>query len=155
MSGSGTAYSRLLVNPALPLTSPYRRQKRQRRPETPAWLENSVEPSSLGLVLLDLPQQPVPVARLWLCADERGCDLADPASLTMQSQIAALQAAARVLGRQLVIVNARSESDLETAFASFSQRRVGGVLIGNSPFYARRPEQLAALAARHALLPIP
>jgi putative ABC transport system substrate-binding protein len=77
--------------------------------------------------------------------------IVDPASATTPSAITDLQAAARVLGRQLVIVNARSESDLKTAFASFSQRRVGAVLIGNSPFYARRPEQLAALAARHAL----
>jgi putative ABC transport system substrate-binding protein len=32
-----------------------------------------------------------------------------------------------------------------------SQQRVGAVLIGNSTFYVRRAEQLAALAARHAL----
>jgi putative tryptophan/tyrosine transport system substrate-binding protein len=48
-------------------------------------------------------------------------------------------------------VNASADSDLETAFASFSQQRVGAVLVGNGTFYARRPEQLAALAARHAL----
>jgi putative tryptophan/tyrosine transport system substrate-binding protein len=35
--------------------------------------------------------------------------------------------------------------------ASFSQQRVGAVLVSDSPFYARRMEQLAALAARHAL----
>jgi putative ABC transport system substrate-binding protein len=48
--------------------------------------------------------------------------LADPASLPTTSNITDLQAAARALGRQLVIVNARTESDLETAFATFSQR---------------------------------
>ena len=37
------------------------------------------------------------------------------------------------------------------AFASFSQQRVGAVLIGNNNFYSRYTEQLAALAARHAL----
>src|SRR5262249_57553867 len=31
---------------------------------------------ALRLVLLDLPQQAAPVARLWFCADERGCNLA-------------------------------------------------------------------------------
>jgi putative tryptophan/tyrosine transport system substrate-binding protein len=55
--------------------------------------------------------------------------LADPAFLATQSQIADLQAAARTLGRQLVVVNARTDSDLETAFASFSQQRVGAVLM--------------------------
>ena len=48
-------------------------------------------------------------------------------------------------------MNARTDSDLETAFATFSQQRVGAVLVGNSTFYNRRTEQLAALAARHAL----
>jgi putative ABC transport system substrate-binding protein len=48
-------------------------------------------------------------------------------------------------------VNARTESDLEPAFATFSQHRVGAFLVGNSTFYNRRKEQLAALAARHAL----
>ena len=77
--------------------------------------------------------------------------LADPAFPATQSIIADLQAAARTLGLQLVVVNARTDSDLETAFATFSQQRVGAVLVGTSTFYSRRTEQLAALAARHAL----
>jgi putative ABC transport system substrate-binding protein len=68
-----------------------------------------------------------------------------------QSVIADQQAAARTLGMQLVFVNARTDSDLETAFSTFSQQRVGAVLVGLSSFYDRRTEQLAALAARHAL----
>ena len=41
--------------------------------------------------------------------------LADPAFPDTQSVIADLQAAALTLGRQLVVVNARTDSDLETA----------------------------------------
>jgi putative ABC transport system substrate-binding protein len=52
---------------------------------------------------------------------------------------------------QLILVDARTDSDLEEAFATFSQRRVGAVLIGLSVFFNRRTEQLAALAVRHAL----
>jgi putative tryptophan/tyrosine transport system substrate-binding protein len=77
--------------------------------------------------------------------------LADPAFPGTQSMIADLQAAARKLGLQLVVVNARTDSDLETAFASFSQQHVGAVLGGSSSFYNRRAEQLSALAARHSL----
>jgi putative ABC transport system substrate-binding protein len=78
--------------------------------------------------------------------------LVDPAFPGIQSSIADLHAAARTLGLQLVAVYARTESDLETAFATFSQQRVGAVLVGISAFYARRMEQqLAALAVRHAL----
>jgi putative ABC transport system substrate-binding protein len=77
--------------------------------------------------------------------------LADPPGPVTQSAIPDLLAAARTLGLQLVVVNARTDSDLETAFATLSQQRVGAVLVSNSPFYNRRTEQLAALAARHTL----
>jgi hypothetical protein len=59
------------------------------------------------------------------------------------------QAAARTLGLQL-FVNA-ADSDLGTAFATFLQQRVGAVLVSGSSFFTRRAEQLAALAARHAV----
>ena len=77
--------------------------------------------------------------------------LADPAFPSTPSLIEGLHAAARTLSRELVVVNAGTESDLETAFATFSKKRVGAVLIGTSAFYNRRTEQLATLAARHAL----
>jgi putative ABC transport system substrate-binding protein len=77
--------------------------------------------------------------------------LADPASPTTQFIITDLQAAAPALGLQLAVVDAGTDSDLEPAFASFSQQRVGAVLVGSSAFFNRRSEQLAALAARHAL----
>jgi putative ABC transport system substrate-binding protein len=77
--------------------------------------------------------------------------LADPAFPVTQSTIADLQAAARTLGPELIVVNARTDSDFETAFATLSQRRVGAVLVIDSNFYNRRMEQLPALAARHAL----
>jgi putative ABC transport system substrate-binding protein len=77
--------------------------------------------------------------------------LVDPAFPPTQSFIAELQAAARSLGLQLLVANARIDSDLETAFATFSQQHVDAVLVGDSTFVITRREQLAALAARHAL----
>jgi putative ABC transport system substrate-binding protein len=76
--------------------------------------------------------------------------LADPTVPNIQSIIAD-QAAARTLGLQIVVANARTDSDLETAFANFSQQGVGAVLVSQSTFYPQRMEQLAALAARHRL----
>jgi putative ABC transport system substrate-binding protein len=74
--------------------------------------------------------------------------LLDPA---FPAGIADLQLGARSLGIQLVLASARTDSDLEPAFATFSQQRVGAVLVGNSALYSNRALQLAALAARHAL----
>ena len=54
--------------------------------------------------------------------------LADPTFPATQSINTDLQAAARTLGLQLFIENARTDSDLEPAFAAFSQQHVGAVL---------------------------
>jgi putative ABC transport system substrate-binding protein len=77
--------------------------------------------------------------------------LVDPAFPPTQSIIIDLQAAARALGLQLMFVNGRTDSDLETAFASFSQQRVGALVVSDSNFYDRRIEKLVALATRHAV----
>jgi putative ABC transport system substrate-binding protein len=67
--------------------------------------------------------------------------LADPAWPDIQSIITDLQAGARTLGLQLVVVSARTDNDLELAFARVS----------NGTFFIARMEQLAALATQHAL----
>jgi putative tryptophan/tyrosine transport system substrate-binding protein len=77
--------------------------------------------------------------------------LVDPASPTTQFIITDVQAAARTLGSSLVVVNAGTDGDFEPAFAVFSQQGAGAVLVGSSAFFNRRTEQVAALAARHAL----
>jgi putative ABC transport system substrate-binding protein len=77
--------------------------------------------------------------------------LADPADATTRPFITDLQAAAATLGLKLVVVEARTDSDLETAYTTLSQQRVGAVVVGSNNFYTRRTEQLAVLAARHAL----
>jgi putative ABC transport system substrate-binding protein len=77
--------------------------------------------------------------------------LVDPTFPATPSLIADLQVGARSLGLQLVIMNARTDSELDPAFATFSQQRVGAVLFGLSNVYSRRMEQLVALAIRHVL----
>jgi putative ABC transport system substrate-binding protein len=77
--------------------------------------------------------------------------LVNPEFPATQSIVADLLAAARMLGLQLIFANARTESDLETAFATFAQQHIGAVLVSDSPLYASLMKQLAALPARHAL----
>jgi hypothetical protein len=73
-----------------------------------------------------------------------------------QSTVAGLQVAARTLGLQLVEVNARTDSDLEPAFANFSQQRVGAILEnarrlrrGNSSCRGRASPPRCAPQCRH------
>jgi ABC-type uncharacterized transport system substrate-binding protein len=55
------------------------------------------------------------------------------------------------VGIALMILNASSERDIDTAFASFVQQHVNAVIIGADPLFFSRPDQLVGLAARHAM----
>jgi putative ABC transport system substrate-binding protein len=69
----------------------------------------------------------------------------------VETQLKDLPAAARVLGLQTAVLNASSERDIDTAFATLVQQRIGALLVASSPFFLGRREQLVALATRHAI----
>src|SRR5262245_34850853 len=66
-------------------------------------------------------------------------------------QLAELQAAAHALGRQIHVLDASTESDFETVFASLDRQHIGALLVAADPFFDDRRDQLVTLAARHAL----
>ena len=61
------------------------------------------------------------------------------------------QEAARILGRQLLVLNASTPSEIDAAFATMRQRRVGALFVGADPFFGSRRQQIVALAARDAI----
>src|ERR1051326_3845978 len=61
-----------------------------------------------------------------------------------------VQSAARALGVRLLIVDASTTSEIETAFADLVQQRAGAVLVSSDGFLLTHPDQIVALAARHA-----
>jgi putative tryptophan/tyrosine transport system substrate-binding protein len=61
-----------------------------------------------------------------------------------------VQAAAWSLGRQLLVLRATSEQELDTAFSTLAQQGVGALLVASDPFFNSRRDQIVALAARYA-----
>jgi ABC-type uncharacterized transport system substrate-binding protein len=61
------------------------------------------------------------------------------------------QAAARVLGLQMHIVQAGTERDIEAAFVSLARLGAGALVVLPSAFFVSRRDQIAALAIRHAM----
>jgi putative ABC transport system substrate-binding protein len=62
-----------------------------------------------------------------------------------------VQAAAQAIGQQLLILDAGSDRDIETAFATFVHRGAGALLVGTGAFTNSNRERIVALAARHRL----
>jgi putative tryptophan/tyrosine transport system substrate-binding protein len=67
------------------------------------------------------------------------------------AQLRDLQAAASTLGLEIEVLHASSDLDLDTAFSTLVERRAGGLVISTDSFLYSRKEQIAALAARHAM----
>ena len=62
-----------------------------------------------------------------------------------------VEAAARAHGVRLLIVNASSPSEIETAFADLVQQRADALQVSSDGFLLTHPDQIVALAARHAV----
>jgi ABC-type uncharacterized transport system substrate-binding protein len=61
------------------------------------------------------------------------------------------RAAASMMGRQLVVAHASSESEIDEAFSTFVQQRAGALIVASDIFLSTRKNQLIALASRHAI----
>src|SRR5262249_7115751 len=77
--------------------------------------------------------------------------LLNPDNANLQTRLRDVQEAARVLGQQILVLNASSESDIDTAFATMVQQRANALLVGDDPLLGGRREQIVALAARYAI----
>src|SRR5215510_712429 len=67
------------------------------------------------------------------------------------SQVSEVQAAARKLGLQLVVLNVRTASDIDMAFANLMRERASALVVGAGGFFTSQRGQIIALAARHAI----
>ena len=77
--------------------------------------------------------------------------LINPTNPAAESRSKDLEVAARTLERNIHIVSASNESDLETAFATSIQQKAGALLVSTDSFFTSQRDRLVALAARHAL----
>ena len=63
----------------------------------------------------------------------------------------AIQEAARKLGRQVFLVTATTEREIDSSFSTAVQRRAGALLVSTDPLFTSRSNQIVALAARYSL----
>ena len=77
--------------------------------------------------------------------------LVSPESPNTEAERSDVQAAAQAIGQQLVILDVRSDREIETVFATLVQRGAGALLCGAGAFLNSHRERIVALAARHGV----
>jgi putative ABC transport system substrate-binding protein len=101
------------------------------------FFSNTLEPKRLELL-----HELVPAAALIAV-------LFNPTRSDAETQTKDVQAAARAIGKKILVLNASDERDFDTVSAILAQQRVGALLVAADPFFTVRREQIVALAARH------
>ena len=74
--------------------------------------------------------------------------LANPTRPSFRSQVKNAQQGAQALGVKLIVLNASTEAEIDTAFAEFSRQRIAALLLGTDAFFLIRRDQIVALANR-------
>jgi len=77
--------------------------------------------------------------------------LVNPSHPSTESFVKIIRANTDKRGRRLVVVYARNESDFEAIFAMLLQQGARALVVQDEPLFNSKVDQLAALAARHAM----
>jgi len=96
--------------------------------------------SELGPKRLDLLRQLVPNAASVAV-------LANPEFQPASAEVRNLEDAAHTLGIKISALNARTESDIDTAFTTIVQQKADALIVGGDPFLFGQRDQLVRLAA--------
>jgi putative tryptophan/tyrosine transport system substrate-binding protein len=99
--------------------------------------------SELAAKRLELLRELVPAAT-------RVAVLTNPTEATLtESTLRDVEAAARVIGLQIQVLNASTSREIDTAFATIVRERPDALFVGTDPFFVSRRVQLAQLATLH------
>jgi putative ABC transport system substrate-binding protein len=80
--------------------------------------------------------------------------LVNPANQNAEPDAREMQTAAGTMGQPLVVVKASTDAEIDAAFLSFPQHRVGALLVNPDPFLLGRRNRIVALATRDRLATI-
>ncbi|HKA75973.1 MAG TPA: ABC transporter substrate-binding protein [Pseudolabrys sp.] len=75
--------------------------------------------------------------------------LMNPANADAQAQTKDVLAAAQSVGQKLAVIQARTDRELEAAFATLTEKRADALLVMADPFFVTRRDKLVELAADH------
>jgi len=77
--------------------------------------------------------------------------LVNPNFPPSEANVREVDAAARMLGRKIVVAAATNEGEIDAAFAAISKVPAGAVLMAADPYFNSRRNQIVGLAARYSI----
>ncbi len=77
--------------------------------------------------------------------------LADPNEPETAPNVATIEAAAHTLGVKVIVLNASTAADIESAFAAMVKQGVHAAIVGTGALFINQRAQIVALAARHGV----
>ncbi len=77
--------------------------------------------------------------------------LVNPNSLTAAPKLREMENAARMFNRHLHVLNARSESEFESIFATVEQQRIGAMVVTSDTMFSNESATLGRASARHTV----
>jgi putative ABC transport system substrate-binding protein len=77
--------------------------------------------------------------------------LINPNFPTAVAEARGVQDAARPLGIQIDVLNARTSGEIDAAFAMLLQQKIRALMVGTDPLLLGQRDQITGLAARHAV----
>jgi putative tryptophan/tyrosine transport system substrate-binding protein len=78
----------------------------------------------------------------------------NPNNPNAASDISDAKMAAQTVGQQIIVLNASTARDIDTAFSSLSQQGADAILVATDAFLFDRRDQIVGLAARYAVLSV-
>ena len=77
--------------------------------------------------------------------------LVNPTNPNAKPKVRDMNIAANALAQNILVVEASTEREIDTAFTILVQKRISALVVVSDTFFNSRPQQLVALTARHSL----
>ena len=77
--------------------------------------------------------------------------LVNPNNVSTGASVRDVEAAARAISQNVLIVNAGAEGDFNSAFTTLVKKQAGGLVVSVDALFTNRREEIVALAATHAV----
>ena len=104
----------------------------------------SFVPAELAAKRLEMLRQLVPKATEIVM-------ILNPVQTNAESRARTVQEAARSFGLKVHVLSARTEQELNAAFATLAKLRAGALIVDSDPFFNARRDQFVALTAHYAV----